>query len=280
MKKNRRFLRPFFLLLLLLLSLAPVSAGEAITYVKDRLAPVFREPSEHSEQVTQVLMGDSVNVLRVRGGWAEVVVPQQYRTSSGYPGWVQMRHLVKSYSPDTGYVTVAYPLIHLREKPAADSESMVTAYLSTRLPLADRPAVAGWVAVRLPWSDEVLWARENQVKTEFALSRGQGKTIADRARLFKGTPYLWGGMSEQGIDCAGLVYTVYRLHGITVPRDADQQALVGEKVSKEQLEPGDMVFFGKSSDDITHVGLYAGDGKIVHASSGVGVTESRLFQGW
>jgi cell wall-associated NlpC family hydrolase len=65
-----------------------------------------------------------------------------------------------------------------------------------------------------------------------------------------------------------------------LPRDADQQYQVGEPVERHELQPGDLVFFGSSPSDITHVGLYAGDGNFVHASSGRGVVTSKLFAGW
>ena len=87
-------------------------------------------------------------------------------------------------------------------------------------------------------------------------------------------------MSRIGIDCSGLVFVCYRMNGVTVPRDADQQFQVGTGFAPEDLQVGDLVFFGESDADITHVGIYAGEGNIVHASSGSGVVVSELFQGW
>ena len=121
--------------------------------------------------------------------------------------------------------------------------------------------------------------RAQQVRLENSAIGGDGAAVVADAQKFSGTPYLWGGMSQKGIDCSGLTYVSYRSYGITIPRDADQQFLVGTPVEREDLQPGDMVFFG-DQDGIVHVGLYAGKGQLLHASSSVGVTINPLFTGW
>ena len=263
-----------------------VAETRGVTTVKVSLAPVFREPSEHSEQVTQVLLGDVVAVTKINGGWAKVLVTDQYRTSKGYPGWIKVNQLTRNTisTEEQPSVSVIVPTVRLRTTPERTGATKVNAYMSTRLELdSSRRTVHDdgvvWLPVLLPGHRADLWVPQHAVSDESVVGPGEGDKVIDAAKLFRGTPYLWGGMSHHGIDCSGLVYSVYRINGITVPRDADQQYQVGTKVSRQDLEPGDMVFFG-GPGDITHVGLYAGSGKFIHASSGGGVLVSRLFQGW
>lgn len=82
---------------------------------------------------------------------------------------------------------------------------------------------------------------------------------------FLGVKYRWGGMSvETGMDCSGFVKTVYALCGINLPRTSAEQYRQGEPVARNELSPGDMVFFGNNKR-VNHVGIYLGEGKFIHA---------------
>lgn len=94
---------------------------------------------------------------------------------------------------------------------------------------------------------------------------GVGGIAVQTAMSFVGTPYRWGGAKPGGFDCSGLVYYVYGELGMRLPRVADDQARVGAYVPFAQLKPGDTVFFADSSGYIGHMGLYIGDGQMVHA---------------
>ncbi len=105
-----------------------------------------------------------------------------------------------------------------------------------------------------------------------------GETILNTARRFMGIPYLWGGTSTKGMDCSGFTKTVYFLNGIVLARDASQQVNTGELVDTkdgwQNLQVGDLLFFGRKADEnrkerITHVAIYIGDGDFIHAAGRV-----------
>jgi cell wall-associated NlpC family hydrolase len=88
--------------------------------------------------------------------------------------------------------------------------------------------------------------------------------ITKTALKYLGTPYVSGGRSPKGFDCSGLVWYVYSQHGIELPKTAYKQAAVGRRVKFGELRPGDLVFF-TSSRRVDHVGVYVGDGIMIHA---------------
>lgn len=95
-----------------------------------------------------------------------------------------------------------------------------------------------------------------------------GYNVVTVAERYRGVPYVWGGNSpETGFDCSGFVQFVFRELGIELPRTADVQATVGKDVT-EYFLPGDLVFFSSDGAEITHVGIYVGNGYFIHASSG------------
>jgi len=93
-----------------------------------------------------------------------------------------------------------------------------------------------------------------------------GDDVVKRAAGYLGVPYRTGGTTSRGVDCSGLAYAVYGSIGIRLPRTSDDQARAGEPVDRSSLEPGDLVFFG-SGHNVSHVGIYAGDGNFIHAST-------------
>lgn len=110
---------------------------------------------------------------------------------------------------------------------------------------------------------------------EYPATRIQEKIIAEAESWF-GTPHRLGGTSKKGIDCSGLVMTIYKnALNITLPRSTKEQATVGRPVKKTGLLPGDLIFF-KTGFKKRHVGVYFGDNTFVHASASKGVIISNL----
>jgi cell wall-associated NlpC family hydrolase len=97
---------------------------------------------------------------------------------------------------------------------------------------------------------------------------GQGaEELVTQAMGLLGVPYKWGGNSEtRGLDCSGLVRNVYeKTFGMVLPRRAEEQAAATETIERAELQPGDLVFFNTMKRAFSHVGIYVGDGKFIHA---------------
>lgn len=102
------------------------------------------------------------------------------------------------------------------------------------------------------------------------------RRIVSNALAHLGVPYVFGGTTPSGFDCSGYVQYVFRMVGISLPRTCDVQFEVGRAVSKDQLQAGDLVFFQTYEPGASHVGIYLGEGKFVHASSNTGITVTPL----
>jgi LysM repeat protein len=105
-----------------------------------------------------------------------------------------------------------------------------------------------------------------------------GNNIIKSAFQFQGVPYVYGGSTPRGFDCSGYVQYVYRMHGVTTPRMAHHQYYAGTPVSRDNLIPGDLVFFETYTAGISHVGIYIGNNRFIHASSSGGVRVNNLDQ--
>jgi len=113
------------------------------------------------------------------------------------------------------------------------------------------------------------------VKPPATVSRGHGdtSTLIDHALSLQGIPYVFGGTTRSGFDCSGYTRYVFAGSGISLPRTSYEQFNTGTAVSRDQLEPGDLVFFSTYAKGASHVGIYIGGGRFVHAStSGVRTT--------
>lgn len=112
-----------------------------------------------------------------------------------------------------------------------------------------------------------------------AANPGAAALLAAKSRI--GTPYRYGGSGPDAFDCSGLVAYAYHQAGVTLPRTAAQQYALARPVPRAELRPGDLVFFRLSGREVSHVGIYAGDGQFVHAPQAGGqVRTASLDDEW
>ena len=199
---------------------------------------------------TQALLDDPVVVYGHQRGWDHVLVLGQ--TGAVFPfgiaGWVPGAQLTYT-APPSGLAqgTVAVPVLAVG--------GLALSY-GTRLPVI--AAAGGQLTVALPHGRFAVPGSALRVQ---ALPRS-GPAVVAQAERFVGLPYLWAGMSGFGFDCSGLTYSVYRQFGIVLARDAADQALGGTPVARQDLQPGDLVFYAFGGP-VDHVGIYAGGGMMV-----------------
>jgi cell wall-associated NlpC family hydrolase len=142
-------------------------------------------------------------------------------------------------------------------------------------PLTVERVRAGWALIRTAYdypgwiAEAALGSAPGAAETWLPAPRPGGDPVAE-ARSYLGAPYLWGGMTERGIDCSGLVHVSYRRLGRLVPRDADQQERAGAPLGEDEVRPGDLVSYGE--ERATHVALWLGGGRILHSTEREGAS--------
>jgi len=112
--------------------------------------------------------------------------------------------------------------------------------------------------------------KANKEGRTYHLSNKDKKQLLEDAKYFKGGKYVWGGTTPQGFDCSGYVQYLYNKHNIHLPRTAWAQSKRGKAIDRNNLQKGDLLFFltdKKRGIPVTHVGIYLGDGKFIHAAS-------------
>lgn len=244
-------------------AIQPTPGMPELMLIVSAVADVRREPSHKAELVSQAIHGDVVTPLKAENEWTLV------RMDDGYIGWIRDWHLRRSTTVERDSFSAASThrvranhavvLEHLGGTPIAE--------LVVGTPLvAGEPAGRGLLNVRL--ADGRTGLAPRSALEPLRKRRPTPERLARTGLGFLGIPYLWGGTTPNGFDCSGLIQRVFRLNGLLLPRDSDQQALFGAErpnPAPSELVPGQLLFFGRARDSITHVGLVLPDRTFLHS---------------
>lgn len=233
--------------------------ASSLFYINEPVSTMRESPNPHSEVVSQAVFSEEVHIQASEGKWSRIETPD------GYSGWVLTEHLVKRETPFVTNAKISRVKAHLYTV-------MDTIYGPIKsLPYGARFTVlnssdARWLKIALP-DDLECYVQKGDAE-ELPQLRHKNKLPA-LAQQFRELPYTWGGRSSFGYDCSGFVQMLYSHIDISLQRDAKQQILDKrfKTIDIAELEPGDLIFFGKSEERILHVGMSIGDGQFIHATS-------------
>jgi hypothetical protein len=213
--------------------------------------PLRAEPNERSEQVSQVLFGESFEITEWAEHWVKIITDIDH-----YVGWISRLQFAL--------------LGHMAHKNLKNHQP----------PLTYRAVTQAWKisdnsVIYLPAGSSLAFLEGTTCKIagdrfEIIGEIGENENIAITAKSFLNAPYLWGGRTHFGIDCSGYTQVVFKLNKIKIKRDASQQAEEGVKVnSLQDARLGDLAFFNNAEGRITHVGILLNGEHIIHASGKV-----------
>jgi hypothetical protein len=223
------------------------------------VTPLLGEPSLRTEQVSQLVVGDTAAVLERKAEWRRVRLDRD-----GYEGWIH-RGFVREWTHRESNAWTD------RARAWSEGAELELGGRRVRLPLRARVALVP-DGVLLP--DGRAGRVVQGVVRRFSEVLAESRSMPPEewaARRFVGSPYQWGGVTPWGVDCSGLVQTTFAARGLKLPRDAAQQATVGDEVLPEDIQPGDLLFFrGELTNGITHVAFAAAGETLVHSAVACG----------
>ncbi len=289
MLRAKRTLITITSLFIFLFLAAGFAYAEGTGIINSETVNMRSSPDTSSKVVMQLSRDLKVDIITKDGDWYKV-------SSNDSTGWVFGKYVtVQDIAIDAG--TIKGNDVNVRSGPGTDKE------IVTRLDNGKAVSIYAWSD---DWAKiKVAEDRFGWVKKDFITLRGTTTSrsadseirtpvdtdgtevdssdntadtvnvtirekITEYAKTLKGIKYRYGGTTTKGFDCSGFVQYVFKKNGITLERTSSSQGSHGTKISKDELLPGDLVFFDTNGglNAIEHVGIYIGDGKFIHASSG------------
>ena len=213
------------------------------------------EASDKAEMVNQILFGEHFKIIEKKAKWLKIRLAHD-----NYEGWICHKQYFQIDKAQ--YLTLSEDTQHynynLIDALTTDLGDIIPICLGSTLPFYDgKYCLINGKSLHFESAHK---PKLNIKKTD----------IVNTAYMYLHAPYMWGGRTPLGVDCSGFTQMVYRLNGISIPRDAFQQVELGTTLSFiEEAEPGDLAFFDNSEGTIIHVGLILENNYILHASGTV-----------
>ncbi len=223
------------------------------------IVPVRTDPSETSEMCTQILFGEHYSIIDENKKWCKIKL-----FFDGYEGWIDQK-MVKEISEKT-FKQLAHRQLMVTTNPfnivqpeKGYGNFLIVAGSSLPFYKASSNTFTIGTETYSIQGDKIL-----------PVKRNIRKLLIENALKYFNSPYLWGGRSPFGVDCSGLSQILYKMIGLQIPRDAAQQALIGDNITfVEEALPGDLAFFDNEDGKIVHVGIIWEKNKIIHSSGKV-----------
>jgi hypothetical protein len=223
------------------------------------IVPVRTDPSETSEMCTQILFGEHYSILDENKKWCKVKLE-----FDGYVGWIDQKMVNEIPEKTFMQISQQHAIITTDPFNIVQPEKGYSNFL----------IVAGSSLPFYKSGNNTFKIGEDYYTIQgdriLPVKKNIRNILIDNALKYFNSPYLWGGRSPFGVDCSGFSQILYKMIGIQLPRDAQQQASIGDNITfVEEALPGDLAFFDNEEGKIVHVGIIWEKNKIIHSSGKV-----------
>ncbi len=258
--------------------------GSRVALVTTTTLKVREKASTESAVLTLVAHGDELIVKEEKDGWAKVIIEGD-KTGFVSTDYVEIK---QEYEEAVSIEEEQERLVAEQEAIQAEKERLVVEQKAILAEQRRNTEQADKSNNSQTSNKNVSSNNKSSVTSKKSVSKNENTNtssirnkIVEYALRFEGNPYVWGGTSlTNGADCSGFTQSVFRDNGISIPRTSRTQGIGGKRISIEDMQPGDLIFYGKNGT-INHVGIYIGNGKVISASSpetGIRITKYNYRQ--
>jgi uncharacterized protein YgiM (DUF1202 family) len=255
MMRIKRFFSAFVICILVSIftSIYSFAAETSTGTVTGSVVNVRSGPGTSYGIVTQAVRGTTVTVISQENGWYKIVV-------NGKEGYMIDDYLSVNSGQASIQGIVTGSVVNVRSGPGTSYG--IISQVNKGASITITATLNGWYKISIN-------GKEGYISSYYvSVAAVNGDEVLAYANQFLGVPYLYGGTTPSGFDCSGFTQYVYSHFGISIPRTSASQYSAYAKVSRDQLQKGDLVFFSSpDSSSVKHVGIYAGDGKFIDSPS-------------